>query len=345
MSKNKQPSVITEISGQKQSNVEKGFKPKVHNNLVKEYFRKDEIFADFISGASGGRIKVTPDMLSPSDTTLVKSDLSIRNGVRTIITKEMFRDISKKVKDVDGSQYQIAIEDQSLYSKYMGLRVLLYDALGLNGMKDDDYIPTATMICNWDRRRFDSPLDISSIFSSQYPDFVKDHMVKLDVSVFNVVDYIDNRDKYPFKTELGTVMAFISGALNNLSMEEIEKRCPDIKDRRVSKLAFMIINLYIRLDINYNELDEEENNMVSIYQEAINRAATEAAEKAEAKIRAEIKDEVAEATNKTREESVFENALILSKKYNRSFSDLLDDLEVSPSFKEKLMERYEKMIG
>ena len=221
MSKNKQPSVAATNSGQKQSNVEKGFKPKVHNNLVKEYFRKDEIFADFISGASGGRIKVTPDMLSPSDTTLVKSDLSIRNGVRTIITKEMFRDISKKVRDVDGSQYQIAIEDQSLYSKYMGLRVLLYDALGLNGMKDDDYIPTATMICNWDRRRFDSPLDISSIFSSQYPDFVKDHMVKLDVSVFNVVDYIDNRDKYPFKTELGTVMAFISGALNNLSMEEI----------------------------------------------------------------------------------------------------------------------------
>ena len=85
--------------------------------------------------------------------------------------------------------------------------------------------------------------------------------------------------------------------------------------------------------------------MVSIYQEAINRAAAEAAEKAEAKKRAEIKAEVAEATNKTREESVFENALILSKKYNRSFSDLLDDLEVSPSFKEKLMERYEKMVG
>ena len=209
-------------------------------------------------------------------------------------------------------------------------------------MKDDDYIPTATMICNWDRRRFDSPLDISSIFSSQYPDFVKDHMVKLDVSVFNVVDYIDNRDKYPFKTELGTVMSFISGALNDLSMEEIEKRCPDIKDRRVSKLAFMIINLYMNLDVNYNELDEEENNMVSIYQEAITRAAAEAAEKAAAEAAAKA---AAEATNKTREESVFENALILSKKYNRSFSDLLDDLEVSPSFKEKLMERYEKMVG
>ena len=141
------------------------------------------------------------------------------------------------------------------------------------------------------------------------------------------------------------MMTFISGALNDMGMEEIEKRCPEIKDKRVSKLAFMIINLYMKLDINYNELDEEENNMVSIYQEAINRAAAEAAEKAEAKIRAEIKAEVAEATNKTREESVFENALILSKKYNRSFSDLLDDLEVSPSFKEKLMERYEKMVG
>ena len=73
--------------------------------------------------------------------------------------------------------------------------------------------------------------------------------------------------------------------------------------------------------------------MVSIYQEAINRAAAEAAEKAEAKIRAEIKAEVAEATNKTREESVFENALILSKKLHiresvtyyttRTISDLL----------------------
>ena len=342
MSKNKQPSVITEISGQKQSNVEKGFKPKVHNNLVKEYFRKDEIFADFISGASGGRIKVTPDMLSPSDTTLVKSDLSIRNGVRTIITKEMFRDISKKVKDVDGSQYQIAIEDQSLYSKYMGLRVLLYDALGLNGMKDDDYIPTATMICNWDRKRFPSPFPISSLYSAPYHGFVKNHMVDLNVFTFNVVDYIHNRDSFPFKTELGTVMTFISGALNDMGMEEIEKRCPEIKDKRVSKLAFMIINLYMKLDINYNELDEEENNMVSIYQEAINRAAAEAAEKAAAEAAAKA---AAEATNKTREESVFENALILSKKYNRSFSDLLDDLEVSPSFKEKLMERYEKMVG
>ena len=342
MSKNKQPSVITEISGQEPSNVEKALKPKVHNNLVKEYFKKDEIFSDFVNGASGGSLDVRTEMLSPSDTTLVVSDLSIQDGVRTIVTKELFRDIAKKVTDSDGSQYNLCIEDQTYFAKNMGVRVLLYDALGLSSLKDSKIIPTATMVCNWDRKRFPSPFPISSLYSAPYHGFVKNHMVDSNVFTFNVVDYIHNRDIFPFKTELGTVMTFISGALNDMGMEEIEKRCPEIKDKRVSKLAFMIINLYVKLDINYNELDEEENNMVSIYQEAINRAAAEAAEKAAAEAAAKA---AAEATNKTREESVFENALILSKKYNRSFSDLLDDLEVSPSFKEKLMERYEKMVG
>ena len=150
-------------------------------------------------------------------------------------------------------------------------------------------------------------------------------------------------------------MSFISGALNDLSMEEIEKRCPEIKDKRVSKLAFMIINLYMKLDINYNELDEEENNMVSIYQEAINRAAAEAAEKAEAKVRAEMaeatakaKAEAAEATDKAAKagmEKLYSIALNLSKKYDRSFESALDDCTDSSSEKEICMEKYKKMIG
>ena len=121
-------------------------------------------------------------------------------------------------------------------------------------------------------------------------------------------------------------MTFISGALNDMGMEEIEKRCPEIKDKRVSKLAFMIINLYVKLDINYNELDEEDNNMVSIYQEAINRAAADKAAKAGI-------------------EKLYNIALNLSKKYDRSFESSLDDCTDSPSEKEICMEKYKKMIG
>ena len=49
MSKNKQPSVPLVRSGQEFSNVDKEKKPKVHNNLLKEYFRRPEIFADFVN--------------------------------------------------------------------------------------------------------------------------------------------------------------------------------------------------------------------------------------------------------------------------------------------------------
>ena len=66
--------------------------------------------------------------------------------------------------------------------------------------------------------------------------------------------------------------------------------------------------------------------MVSIYQEAINRAATEAAEKAGI-------------------ERLFNIALNLSKKYDRSFESALDDCTDSPSEKEICMENYKKMIG
>ena len=66
--------------------------------------------------------------------------------------------------------------------------------------------------------------------------------------------------------------------------------------------------------------------MVSIYQEAINRAAIEAAEKAGI-------------------ERLFNIALNLSKKYDRSFESALDDCTDSPSEKEICMEKYKKMIG
>ena len=66
--------------------------------------------------------------------------------------------------------------------------------------------------------------------------------------------------------------------------------------------------------------------MVSIYQEAINRAATEAAEKAGI-------------------ERLFNISLNLSKKYDRSFESALDDCTDSPSEKKICMEKYKKMIG
>ena len=52
MTKNKQPSVPLVRSGQESSKVEKGkkSKPKIHNNLVKDYLKRPEIFADFVSG-------------------------------------------------------------------------------------------------------------------------------------------------------------------------------------------------------------------------------------------------------------------------------------------------------
>lgn len=84
--------------------------------------------------------------------------------------------------------------------------------------------------------------------------------------------------------------------------------------------------------------------MVSIYQEAINRAAAEAAEKAEAKVRAEMA-EAADKAAKAGIERLFNIALNLSKKYDRSFESALDDCTDSPSEKEICMEKYKKMIG
>ena len=83
------------------------------------------------------------------------------------------------------------------------------------------------------------------------------------------------------------------------------------------------------MDIDYNQLDEEENNMVSIYQEAINKAAAKAAEKAAAEARTD---------------NTFELAMTLSKGYNRSFESILDDFKISPEEKNACMEKYKAVI-
>ena len=76
---------------------------------------------------------------------------------------------------------------------------------------------------------------------------------------------------------------------------------------RLRKLpAFRRESCHIGLDINYNELSKEGNNVMTIYQEAIIRAAEQ-----------------------TKTENTFQLALTLSKKYNRSFESILDDFEVA----------------
>ena len=107
-----------------------------------------------------------------------------------------------------------------------------------------------------------------------------------------------------------------------MGMDKIEATFPGIKDKKMSKEAFMIVNLYIGLDINYNELSKEGNNVMTIYQEAIIRAAEQ-----------------------TKTENTFELALTLSKKYNRSFESILDDFEVDPEERTKCMEKYRNNVG
>ena len=70
----------------------------------------------------------------------------------------------------------------------------------------------------------------------------------------------------------------------------------------------------------------EERNIVTIYQEAINRAAEQAAEQ-------------------VKMENTFGIALTLSKKYNRSFESILDDFDVAPEEREILLEKHNKTNG
>ena len=147
-------------------------------------------------------------------------------------------------------------------------------------------------------------------------------MLKLLLAVFNVVEYIYNQEKYSFRTELRTVFAYVSGALNKLTIEEIIENCPWIVGEKVSKQGARIVFQYMHIDIEVEELDEEENDMVSIYQQKIN-----------------------EEKEKSRIDNTYELALSLSKLYNRTFESMLDDFKVTPEVRKICMERYRKSIG
>ena len=111
MSKNKQPSVPLVRSGRESSKVKKGkkTKPKIHNNLVKEYLKRPEIFADFVSGIFNDKMIITPDMLSDADTTYEMNDEIVEDNTRICITKELIRDVAKNVTDKNGNQCLVCI--------------------------------------------------------------------------------------------------------------------------------------------------------------------------------------------------------------------------------------------
>ena len=328
MSKNKQPSVPLVRSGQKSSKVKKGkkTKPKIHNNLVKEYLKRSEIFSDFVSGIFNDKMIITPDMLSDADTTYEMNDEIVEDNTRICITKELIRDVAKNVTDKKGNQCLICIEDQSRYDKNMPIRVSMYDSLSLNSLAAKKFIPTLTLVCNWDKKPFPNPTTLSSLVSSPFIKVFGEYMLKLLLAVFNVVEYIYNQEKYSFRTELRTVFAYVSGALNELTMEEIIEKCPWLVGEKVSKQGARIVFQYMHIDIEVEELDEEENDMVSIYQQIINE------EKEKSRIEGCI-------------DNTYELALSLSKRYNCSFESVLDEFRATPEVRKICMERYRNSIG
>ena len=343
MSKNKQPSVSTKVSGQVKSKVEKGKKgkPKIHNNLVKDYFRSNPIYADLVSGFFN--VEIDPDSISDCDTTLEMNDEIIKDNTRFFISKELIRDIAKMIKDNKGNKCQICVEDQTRYDKHMPIRVLMYDSMAYYSMiEKNEYIPTFTLVCNWDKRKYPENLPLSSLFKSPFSNAFDASMIKLNLAVFNVVDYIYNQDKYSFKSELRYVFAYVSGALNNMSIEEIKERCPWIKGQKISKLGLSIINLYMKIDVDIDGLEEEENDMASIYQEKINEESAKARVKGLNEGRAVGR---AEGMAEGGIEKTYEIALTLSKLYKRSFESMLDDFNATPEVREICMEKYRKNVG
>ena len=328
MSKNKQPSLPLVRSGQESSEVKKGkkTKPKIHNNLVKEYLKRSEIFSDFVSGIFNDKMIITPDMLSDADTTYEMNDEIVEDNTRICITKELIRDVAKNVTDKKGNQCLICIEDQSRYDKNMPIRVSMYDSLSLNSLAAKKFIPTLTLVCNWDKKPFPNPTTLSSLVSSPFIKVFGEYMLKLLLAVFNVVEYIYNQEKYSFRTELRTVFAYVSGALNELTMEEIIEKCPWLVGEKVSKQGARIVFQYMHIDIEVEELDEEENDMVSIYQQKINE------EKEKSRIEGCI-------------DNTYELALSLSKRYNCSFESVLDEFRATPEVRKICMERYRNSIG
>ena len=190
MSKNKQPSVPLVRSGQESSKVKKGkkSKPKIHNNLVKDYLKRPEIFADFVSGIFNDKMIITPDMLSDADTTYEMNDEIVEGNTRICITKELIRDVAKNVTDKNGNQCLVCIEDQSRYDKNMPIRVSMYDSLSLNSLASKKFIPTLTLVCNWDKKPFPNPTTLSSLVNSPFLKVFGEYMLKLLLAVFNVVN-------------------------------------------------------------------------------------------------------------------------------------------------------------
>lgn len=301
-------------------------KPKIHNNLVKEYLKRSEIFSDFVSGIFNDKMIITPDMLSDADTTYEMNDEIVEDNTRICITKELIRDVAKNVTDKKGNQCLICIEDQSRYDKNMPIRVSMYDSLSLNSLAAKKFIPTLTLVCNWDKKPFPNPTTLSSLVSSPFIKVFGEYMLKLLLAVFNVVEYIYNQEKYSFRTELRTVFAYVSGALNELTMEEIIEKCPWLVGEKVSKQGARIVFQYMHIDIEVEELDEEENDMVSIYQQMINE------EKEKSRIEGCI-------------DNTYELALSLSKRYNCSFESVLDEFRATPEVRKICMERYRNSIG
>ena len=265
-------------------------------------------------------------MLSDAGTTYEMNDEIVDGNTRICITKELIRDVAKNVTDKKGNQCLICIEDQSRYDKNMPIRVSMYDSLSLNSLAAKKFIPTLTLVCNWDKKPFPNPTTLSSLVSSPFIKVFGEYMLKLLLAVFNVVEYIYNQEKYSFRTELRTVFAYVSGALNELTMEEIIGKCPWIVGEKVSKQGARIVFQYMHIDIEVEELDEEENDMVSIYQQKINE------EKEKSRIEGCI-------------DNTYELALSLSKLYNRTFESMLDDFKVTPEVRKICMERYRKSIG
>ena len=192
-----------------------------------------------------------------------------------------------------------------------------------------EFIPTVTLVCNWDKKAYPNPMTLSSLINSPFSKVFGEYMLELALAVFNVVEYINNQEKYSFETELRTVFAYVSGTLNRMTIEEIIEKCPWIVGKKVSKLGARIVFQYIQIDIDIEEL-EEENDMASIYQERINE------EKEKSRTAALAEGSI---------EKTYQLALSLSKLYNRSFESMLDDFKATPEEREICMDRYRKNVG
>ncbi|MGN1163898.1 MAG: hypothetical protein ACI4S4_03725, partial [Candidatus Ornithospirochaeta sp.] len=154
-----------------------------HDHLTKEYFRRPEIFSDFVSAITGHEIDLSPDMLSDLESSILLSDSHTKDNARIFVTKEVLRDISKHVRDgKTGEEMNICIEVQSKFDKDMALRILAYDALGY--LSASSFCPTMTVLLNWDaKKRYPEQLDLLTLFEGKKINpFVKEHMAKLNIA-------------------------------------------------------------------------------------------------------------------------------------------------------------------